>query len=198
METQKIINLLNKNDVESRKFTTRKWYVINDTNNRDYGGLNNNNPSTVKFETKVRKPNFCDYSDAYILVTGTISVVGGNDNNKVAFKNCAPFTKCTVQINDEYVEEADNLDIIAPMYNLIEHSDNYQDSSATLYQYKRDEPPNGNVVITANNSKSFTYKASLLDDMVAIAGAAAGTPNRKIDNAKIVVPLKYLVNFLEH
>ena len=61
METQKIINLLNKNDAEYEKFATRKWYIINDTNNRDYGGLNDNDPSTVKFETKVLKPNLCDY-----------------------------------------------------------------------------------------------------------------------------------------
>ena len=135
METQKIINLLNKNDVESKNFVTRKWYVINDMNN---------NPSTVKVETKVLKPNLCDYSNAYILVTGTISVVGDDNDTKVAFKNCAPFTNCTVRINDEHVEEGDNLDIIATMYNLIEYSDNYQDSSATLYQYKRDEPPDGN------------------------------------------------------
>ena len=104
MENQKIINLLNKNDVESKNFATRKWYVINDTNNTNYGGLDANNPTTVKFKTKVLKPNFCDYSDAYILVTGKISVVGGVGNIRVAFKNCAPFTECAVQINDENVE----------------------------------------------------------------------------------------------
>ena len=70
METQKITNLLDKNDVESRKFATRKWYIINDTNNQTYNAENNNNPSRIKFETKVLKPNLCDYSDAYILVTG--------------------------------------------------------------------------------------------------------------------------------
>ena len=189
METQKIINLLNKNDVESRKFTMRKWYVINDTNNTKYGGLNSNDPDTVKFVTKVLKPNLCDYSDAYILVTGKISITGGDNNTKVAFKNCTPFTKCIVQINDEHVEQANDLDIIAPMYNLIEYSDNYQDSSATLYQFKREDSPGANVNAAIDNSKSFKYKASLLGDSVA-DGA-----NRKIDNAKIVVPLKYVSNF---
>ena len=74
METQKIVNLLNKNDVESKKFATRKWYVINDLNNKNYGGEDNANPASIKVETKSLKSNLCDYSGAYILVTGIISV----------------------------------------------------------------------------------------------------------------------------
>ena len=186
METQKIINLLNNNDLESEKFATRKWYIINDTNNKDYGGLSNKDPSTVKFETKVLKPNLCDYSDAYILVTGTITVAGGNANTTAAFKNCAPFEKCAVRINDEHIEEANNLDIIAPMYSLIEYSDNYQDTSATLYQYKRDEPPDANADnVSADNSSSFKYKTVFLGNTA---------DNGTLDNAKIVVPLKYVSN----
>ena len=188
METQKIIMLLN-NDINSQEFATRKWYVINDINNKNYGGSNNNDPDTVKFDTKVLKPNLCDYSDACILVTGKISIVCGGGNTYVAFKNCAPFKKSTVRINDEHIEEADDLDVIAPMYNLIEYSDNYQDSSAILYQYKRDEPPDDNANITVDNSESLKYKANFLGNTVADGG------NGKIDNAKIVVPLKYASNF---
>ena len=73
METQKIVNLLNDSDKESPKFATRKWYIINDQNNGQYG-RGNENDSTIKFKTKVVKPNLCDYSDAYILVTGDIKV----------------------------------------------------------------------------------------------------------------------------
>ena len=62
MESQKIINLLNNSDIESPKFTTKKWYIVNDQNNGQYG-LGDENDSTIKFETKVIKPNFCDYSD---------------------------------------------------------------------------------------------------------------------------------------
>ena len=82
----------------------------------------------------------------------------------LSFKNCAPFTKCNLQINDEHVDTAENVDIVMPMYNLIEYSDNYQDSSATLYPYKRDEPPENNTVadLTADNSDSFKYKIKLL------------------------------------
>ena len=78
-----------------------------------------------------------------------------------------------------------------PMYNLIEYSDNYQDSSATLYQYKRDEPP-AVADLTANSSDSLKYKIKLLDNVTEVAGDAAGV--RKL-NVKVVVPLKYLSNF---
>ena len=187
---------MSKNHFKPRNFAKRKWYVINDINNTSYGGQNSNNPTTVKFETKVLKPNLCDYSDAYILVTGQITVGQGNAQTGVAFKNCAPFTECTVQINDEHIERAENLDIITAMYNLIEYSNNYQDSSATLYQYKRDEPPDDiDDNITVNNSTSFTYKADLLGATASVDANNAADPNRKIDNTKIVVPLKYVSSF---
>ena len=140
MGTQKIVNLLNDPDNESSKFATRKWYIINDQNNGQYG-RGNENESTIKFEIKVIKPNLCYYSDAYILVTGDIKVADVAANTNVVFKNCAPFTRCATHINDEHVETAENLDLIMPMYNLIEYSDNYADSSGTLYQFKRDECP---------------------------------------------------------
>ena len=81
-----------------------------------------------------------------------------------------------------------------PMYNLIEYSDNYQDSSATLYQYKRDEPPEDDAVadLIANNSSSFKYKIKLLGNVTEVVGNAAGV--RRL-NVKVVVPLKYLSNF---
>ena len=81
-----------------------------------------------------------------------------------------------------------------PMYNLIEYSDNYQDSSATLYQYKRDEPPEDDAVtdLAADDSSSFKYKIKLLGNVIEVAGNAAGV--RRL-NVKIVIPLKYLCNF---
>ena len=89
MATQKIVNLLNDSDNESSKFETRKWYIINNQNNGQYD-RGNENDSTIKFETKVIKPNLCDYVDEYILVTGDIALVGGDQNTSIAFKNCAP------------------------------------------------------------------------------------------------------------
>ena len=93
MKTQKIVNLLNDTNSESSRFTTRKWYVINDQNNTEYGE-GNENDLRIKFDTKVIKSSLCDYSDAYIIVTGDIKItVIGADTN-AAFKNCALFTRC--------------------------------------------------------------------------------------------------------
>ena len=127
METQKITNLLGDADNESLKFATRKWYVFNDQNNTVYGE-GNENGTTVKFETQVIKSNLCDYSDTYILVPET-PATGGDANTRVAFKNCAPFTKYITHINDEHVDSADNLDITMSMYDLIEYNYNYSDTS---------------------------------------------------------------------
>ena len=74
-------------------------------------------------------------------MTGDIKVAGVAADTYVAFKNCAPFARCVTHINDKHVETAENLDIIMPMYNLIQYSDNYADSSGSLYQFKRDESP---------------------------------------------------------
>ena len=101
METQKIVNLLNDSDNESSKFATRKWYIINDQNNGQYG-RGNEKDSIIKFETKVIKPNVCDYSDAYILATGDIKVTGIAADTNGTCKNCAPFRRCATHINDEH------------------------------------------------------------------------------------------------
>ena len=190
METQKIVNLLNDYDNEFLTFGTRRWYITNDQNNGQYG-RGTENDSTIKFETKPIKPNLCDYSDAYILVTGDIKVTNIGADTNAAFKNCAPFTRYVTHINDEYVKTAEKLDIIMPMYNLIEYSENY---SGSLYQFKRDEFPMNNdgnpLIVALNNSSSFKYKASLLGKTTDADGN-----DRSLINTKIVVPLKYLSNF---
>ena len=186
METQKIANLLGDADNESSKFATRKWYVINDQNNTDYGE-GNEDSTTVKFETKVIKSNLCDYSDAYVLVTGNITATSGGPNDRVAFKNYALFTKCITHINDEHLDNADNLDIIMPMYNLTEYSDSYPDISGSLWQFKRDEQimNNGNPAdVTTDASTSFKYKSSLRGESTAVDGI------RVFKDVKIAVPLK--------
>ena len=203
MENRKIINLLNKDDIDSKHFATKKWYIINDENNTNYRVDKNtgaNNPDTIKYDTRILKPNLCDYADAYILVDGTIRAIPGApvgdppavpalNLTRLVLKNCASSTKCNLEINDEHVDTAENLDIVMPMYNLIEYSDNYQDSSATLCQYKRDEPP-ADVTnnLTQNNSTSFDYKVKLLGDPL-----VANNIGRL--NVKTVASLKYLSNF---
>ena len=128
------------------------------------------------------------------MVDGTIRTTNAINATRLALKTCASFTKCNLEINDEHVDTAENLDIVMPMYNLIEYSDNYQDSSATLYQYKRDEPPEDDAVadLTGNNSDSLKYKINLLGNVTEVAGDAADV--RKL-NVKVVVPLKYLSSF---
>ena len=109
----------------------------------------------------------------------------------VKFKNCAPFKTCTLRINDELLEEAENLGIVSPMYNLFEFSDNYEDSTGSLYQFKRDEittGDNGNIDIAVDNSTPFAYKANL------VGAVPANSADKKYE-AKMVVPLKYLSKF---
>ena len=180
METQKIVNLLNGSDNENSKFATKKWYIID---NESKGNYSHHNP--IKFLTKSIESSLCDYSDAYVLVTGNIAVVGANNNTKVAFKNCAPFRKCRTEINETFIDEAEHINIAMPMYNLIEYSDNYSDTSDTLWQFKRDEiREDVDLTVDAQhipkNLPSFKYKSSLIE-------------NR--NGAKIAVPLKYLSNF---
>ena len=168
--------------------------MVHNTNygvNKDTGA---DNPDTIKYDTRVLKPNLCDYAEANILVDGTIRTDNAVNATRLALKNCAPFTKWNLEINDEHVDTAENLYIVMPMYNLIEYSDNYQDSSATFYQYKRDEPPEADAVadLTADNSNSLKYKIKLLGNID--LRAADATRVERL-NVKVVVPLKYLSNF---
>ena len=115
MENQKIINLLNKDDIDSKHFATKKWYIINDENNTNYGvnkDTGANNLDTIKYDNRILKPNLCNYADAYILVAGTIRAEGALDATRLALKNCAPFSNCNLEINDEHVDAAENLNMI--------------------------------------------------------------------------------------
>ena len=132
--------------------------IIFDQNNGQYQ-VN----STIKFNTEVIKPNFCDYSDAHILVTCNIKITGGNENTKFCFKD-TPFTRCVLHLNDTHIETAENLELVMKHYNLIEYSDNYQGTFGSLYQFRRNEQPlsdAGNIaVVTSANSSSFKYKSN--------------------------------------
>ena len=189
MEIQKIINLLGDADNESSKFATRKWYVINDQNNTDYGEESEDG-TTVKSETKVIESNLCDHWGTYILATGNITATDGGINDRVAFKTCAPFTKWITHISNEHVDNTNNLDIIMPMYNLIEYSDDYSHTLGSLWQFKRGKQNmnNGNSAnVTTAHSSSFRW--SLVGESTTADG------NRVFKDMKIAVPLKCLSNF---
>ena len=134
----------------------KNWYIID---NESKGNYSHHNP--IKFLTKSIESSLCDYSDAYILVTGNIIVTRGHNTTKIAFKNCAPFKYCRTEINDTFVDYADFINITMPMYNSIEYSDNYSDTSGSLWQFKRDEII-GNINLMNNNSSSFKYKSKLI------------------------------------
>ena len=115
----------------------------------------------MKFKTTMLKSSLCDYSDAYVHVKGAITVnntaAAANNNNtnkKVIFKNCAPFTICISKINDTQVGNAKDIDIVMPMYNLIEYSDNCSKKSGSLWQYCKDIPAvdNNNAIVNFTNN----------------------------------------------
>ena len=147
MEYDKINNLLLSEDNESEqlsKFVTREYVKVNSLLNT----YNENKP--IRFKTPMLRSNLCDYSDAYILVKGTITVtapgVNNNANNirdkrnrPVILKNNAPFVSCITRINGELIEDDDDLDIVMSMYNLLEYSKNYRKTIGSLYNYYRDE-----------------------------------------------------------
>ena len=110
METQKIINLLNDSSNEESKFATKKWYVID--NQITKGKYKQDD--TIKYERETIKSSLCDYSDAFVLVTGNITVSAANDTD-VVFKNCAPFSTCKTVINDVFVDRAEHIYIAMPM-----------------------------------------------------------------------------------
>ena len=202
MESQKILNHLEQPDDDELKFQSKKWHIINDQNNGQYGN-GGQNDSTIKFSTEIIKSFLLDYSEAYILVTGDIRFEDGNDTTKVAFKNCHQFIRSVIHLNDEHVDTAENLDLTMNLYNLIEYSDNYADTTASLYQYKRPEQTKSNNIVadlTYDDSSSFKYQSNLLQGIVSTgvnANINLDVPDahRLRFNAKIVVPLKYISNF---
>ena len=157
METQKIVNLLNGSDNENSKFATKKWYVID---SESKGNYSHENP--IKFLTSSLESNLCDYSGAYILVTGNITATPNYAATQVIFKNCAPFEYCRTKINDTFVDYANFINITMPAYNLIEYSDDYSDTSGSLWDFKRDEIVNNADVTNDDNAPSFKYKSNLI------------------------------------
>ena len=152
----------------------------------------------IKLLTKSIESSLYDYSDAYILVTGNIAVTRTFASDpvqrkqlldaatQVVFKNCAPFEKCSTEIDGTLVDKANFINITMPMYNLIEYSDNYSDTSGSLWDFKRDEIVNNADVTNDDNAPSFKYKANLI-------GNTENNGTKK--GVKIAVPLKYLSNF---
>ena len=194
MEYKKIANLLHSPSNKQSKFRTINWVEINE----DIRGAYFPNKQ-IRFKTAMLRSSLCNYSDAYILVKGNISVkntaaagAAANDiGKKVIFKNCAPFTNCISKKNNTQIDNAEYIDIVMPMHNLIEYSDNYSKKSEILWQYCKDIPAvnnNGNIVDFdgANATDSFSFKTKTTGQT---------NDDREINDVEIMVPLKYLNNF---
>ena len=144
MQYQKIANFLDNASNLSFKFSTENWVEINDESRGGY-----TTGSDIKFKTTMLRSSLCDYADAYILVKGTITITGAGDddaarwadkrNKGVIFKNWWPFIKCISKIKDTKIDNAQDIDIVMPIYNLIEYSNNYSKTSGSLWQYYKDE-----------------------------------------------------------
>ena len=211
MEYDKINNLLLSEDNEMSeqlsKFVTREYVRVN--------GLSNtyNENKSIRFKTPMLRSNLCDYSDAYILVKGTITVTAPGANNgannirdkknrPLILKNNAPFVSCITRINGELIEDADDLDIAIPMYNLLEYSKNYRKTIGSLHNYYRDELTNDgndnnfdnrNVV----NSEAFKYKNKITGNTYNVdAGAQVYDINKNgTQKIELAILLRYLGNF---
>ena len=211
MEYDKINNLLYSESEQLSKFVTREYIKVNSLSN-----MYSENKS-IRFKTPMLRSNLCDYADAYILVKGVIMVAGNNprdrQNRPVILKNNAPFISCITRINNELIEDADDLDIVMPMYNLLEYSKNYRKTIGSLYNYYRDElndyaDLNNRVNNNAVSSEAFKYKTKIIRNMYNInstnnppaGGARPANPNYDANRSgktdvELAIPLKYLGNF---
>ena len=144
------------------------------------------------------KSSLCNYSDAYILVKETITVLNtaaadanaNNANKNVIFKNCAPFINCICEKNNTQVDNAKDINIVMLMYNLIEYSDNYSKKSGSLWQYYKDIPSvNNNDDVVEFNGANAT------DSFNFISNITGHTGDNGAKEVEILVPLKYVINF---
>ena len=205
MEYQKIANLLDSASNKSSKLRTRNWVEINDDIRAAYS-----RNKQIRFKTAMLRSILCDYSDAYILVKGNLTVnnnagagTAANNNNIniiliitiiiiiLIFKNSAQFTNCISKINNIQIDNAEYIDIVMSMHNLIEYSDNYSKASGSLWQYYKEIPAvdnAGNIVDFngANPTDSRNLKTKITGQT---------DDDGRIDNVKITVPLKCPSNF---
>ena len=144
------------NEANDFKFVTRKWNIVSDNLNANYNAANE-----ITYNTEVLKSGLCDYNGVYILARGDITVTAAGAT-QIAFKSCAPFTTCITKVDGITIDYAEDFDLVMPMYNLIEYSSNYSETTS-LWVYSKDEAINFNAdIANTNNFQSFKYKAKLL------------------------------------
>ena len=136
MEYQIITNLLGKTLDEVPRFITKKWVEVHDQSDSADGRCKPN--KQIRFKASMLRSDLCDFSDAYIVVKGTITLDGAANANKrnksTAFKNNALFISCILKINNAPIDNAEDLDVVMPMYNLFEHSKNYRKTTGSFVE----------------------------------------------------------------
>ena len=194
MEYDKVNNLLDSENENLSKFVTREYVRVNSLSNTY------DENKSIRFKTPMLRSDLCDYADTYISVSGTITVAGNHpryrQNKPVILKNNAPFVSCITRINNELIEDPDDLDIVIPMYNLLEYSKNYRKTIGSLYNYYKDElNDDANLNNFANNnvvsSNSFQYKNKIIGNtynvdstiVPAVGGASIANPNYDANNS---------------
>ena len=219
MEFQNIVNFLDttSDNKDLPTFVTKKWIEVYDHSEGNY-----NVNKEIRIKTSMLKSDLFNFSDAYIVVKGNIFVTKktftaddidapnntaanvtatntANNNafgeKKLVFKNNAPFINCISKMNGIKIDNAEDLDVVMPMYNLLEYSKNYGKTTGSLWNYYRDEPcstiGDNNITHSILNSESFDYKASFMENGVT-------HDNLTKNDVKVVVPLKHLSNFWRH
>ena len=215
MEFQKIVNLLDitSDDKDLPRYVTKKWIEVYDQSEKNY------NPNKeIRIKTSMLRSNLCDFSDAYIVGKGDITVdkktfidndfeapdntaanttATNNANNNafseknLIFTNNAPFINCFTEINGMKIDNTEDLDVVMPMYNLLVYSKHYKNTTGSLWNYYRDEPNSS----TDNDNIIHSILNSKSFDYKANFRASVTNDNLIKNDVKIVIPLKHLSNF---
>ena len=204
MEYDKINNLLDNDSENLSKFVTRECVRVNSLSHTY------NENKSIRFKTSMLRSDICNYADGYILVNGIITVTanaGANNstdkrNRPLILRNNAPFVSCITKINNELIEDAEDSDVVMPMYNLLVYSKTHRKTIGSFYNYYRDELSNddddnnfNNVKVV--NSNAFQYKNKIIGNTYNVDATAADYDANEngAQEVEIAIPLKYLGNF---
>ena len=172
-------------DKDLPRFVTKKWIEVYDQSEKNY-----NWNKEIRIKRSMLRSDLCGFSDAYIVVKGTITVtepINAKRNKARAFKNNSPFINCISTINGVKVDNAEDLDVVLLMYNLLEYSKNYRKTTGSFWNYYRDEPSNP----LSSDSESFKYKTSIHGNTYNFGVGEAGYDEMKIKLVKIKLKLLF-------
>ena len=176
-------------DKDLPRFVSKKWIEVDDQSEK-----NCYVHKEIKVKTPMLRSYVCDFSDPYIAVKGDIIVANPDDakrHKSVAFKNHAPFINCISEVNGVQINNAEDLDVVMPMYNMFEYSKNYKKTTRSLWNYYRDQPSNP----LSSTSESFKCKTGITENTYDVgAGGPGRVANKDKHGSEIVILLKHLIN----